>query len=88
MDCSPPGSSVHGILQARILEWIAMLFSRGSFPPRDQTQVSHIAGRFFIYHLRHQGSPSMNAEVHVSLSVQVFIFSRYMLKSRIAGSYG
>ena len=47
MDCSPPGSSVHGILQARILVWIAFLFSRGSSQPRDQTQVSCIAGRFF-----------------------------------------
>ena len=37
MDCSPPGSSVHGILQARILEWVAMPFSRGSSWPRDQT---------------------------------------------------
>ena len=41
MDCSPPGSSVHGILQARILAWVAVSFSR------DRTQVSHIAGRFF-----------------------------------------
>ena len=47
MDCSLPGSSVHRILQARILEWVAILFSRGSSQPRDQTQVSHIAGRFF-----------------------------------------
>ena len=47
MDCSPPGSSVHGNLQARILEWVAIPFSRGSSQPRDQTQVSHIAGRFF-----------------------------------------
>ena len=47
MNCSPPGSSVHGIFQARILEWIAISFSRGSFQPRDRTQVSHIAGRFF-----------------------------------------
>ena len=39
-DCSLPGSSVHGILQARILEWVAMLFSRGSSRPRDQTHVS------------------------------------------------
>ena len=46
-DCSPPGSSVHGILQARILEWVAISFSRGSSRPRDQTQVSHIAGRCF-----------------------------------------
>ena len=46
MDCSPQGS-VHGILQARILEWVAMLFSRGSSRPRDWTQVFCIAGRFF-----------------------------------------
>ena len=47
MDCSPPGSSVHGILQARILEWVAMPFSRGFSTPRDRTQVSCIAGRSF-----------------------------------------
>ena len=47
MDYSPPGSSVHGILQARVLEWVAISFSRGSSGPRDQTQVSHIAGRGF-----------------------------------------
>ena len=49
MDFSLPGSSVHGILQARILEWVAMLHSRGSSQPRDRTQVSHIAGRFFTF---------------------------------------
>ena len=43
MDCSPPGFSAHGILQARILEWVAIAFSSGSSEPRDQTQVSHIA---------------------------------------------
>ena len=47
INCSPPGSSVHGILQARILEWAATLFSRGSSWPRDRTWVSHIAVRFF-----------------------------------------
>ena len=45
VDCIPPGSSAHGILQARILEWVAISFSRGSSQPRDQTQVSCIAGR-------------------------------------------
>ena len=43
----PPGSSVYGILQARILEWVAILFSRGYSPPRDQTQVSCFADGFF-----------------------------------------
>ena len=47
IDCSLPGSSVYGILQTRILEWVAIPFSRGSSPPRDWTQVSYIAGRFF-----------------------------------------
>ena len=48
MDCSPPGSSVHRILQARILEWVALSFSRGSSQPRDWTQVSCTAGRFLL----------------------------------------
>ena len=48
MDHSWPGSSVRGILQARILEWVTIFFSRGSSPRRDQTQVSRIAGKFFI----------------------------------------
>ena len=47
MDCTPPGSSVHRISQARILKWVAISFSRGSSPPRDQTWVSRIASRFF-----------------------------------------
>ena len=47
MDCSPSGSSVHGILQARILEWVFIPFSRGSSWSRDQTQASCIAGRLF-----------------------------------------
>ena len=47
MDCCPTGSSDHGILQARILEWVAIPFSRGSSGPRDQILVSCIGGRFF-----------------------------------------
>ena len=43
MDCSPPGSSVHGILPARILEWVAISFSRGSFWPRDWTLISCVS---------------------------------------------
>ena len=43
MDCSPPGSSVHGILQARILEWVAISSSRGSSWPRDQTCISYVS---------------------------------------------
>ena len=47
VDCSLPGSFLHGILQARILEWVAISFSRGSSWPRDQTGVSCIGGRCF-----------------------------------------
>ena len=47
MDCRLPGSSIHGISQARILEWVAISFSRGSSQPRDQTPVSCIADGFF-----------------------------------------
>ena len=47
MDYNPPGSSVHGILQEGILQWVAISFSRESSPPRDQTRVSRIVGRFF-----------------------------------------
>jgi len=48
MDCSPPGSSVHGISQARILEWVAISFSRGSSQPRVWAHLSCLAGGFFI----------------------------------------
>ena len=53
IDCSPPGSSVHGIIQAGILEWEVIAFSRGYSWPRDETRVSLIAGRF-LCHLSHQ----------------------------------
>ena len=58
MDCSPPGSSVHGILQARILEWVAMPSSRGSSQPRDQIYASYISciARWILYHHCHLGS--------------------------------
>ena len=62
MYCSLPGCSVHGILQARMLEWVAMPSCRASSQPRDRTQLSRIAGRFF-YHLCHQGSPHSHVSV-------------------------
>ena len=58
MDCSLPGSSDHGIFQARVLEWGAISFSRGSSRPRDRTRVSRIVGRG-IYCLSHQGRALM-----------------------------
>ena len=61
MDGSPPGSSVHVIFQAKILEWAAISFSRGSSWPRNRTYVSCVSysGRRILYHLSHQGSRSM-----------------------------
>ena len=52
VDCSPPGSSVHGILQARILKWIVIPFSRGSSQPRDRTCVPYVSciDRWVLYH--------------------------------------
>ena len=60
MDCSPPGSSVYGTLQTRILEWVAMYSSRGSSQPRDQNCISCISciDRQVLYSLSHLGSPN------------------------------
>ena len=59
VDCSPPGSSVGRILQARILGWVAMPSSGGCSQPRDQTCVSYVSysGKQVLYHQRHLGSP-------------------------------
>ena len=56
MDCSPPGFSVHGILQARILGWFAISYTRGSSQLRDRTCISCVScfGRWILYHLCHQ----------------------------------
>ena len=57
MDYSLPGSSIHGILQAKILQWLAIPFSRGSSRCRDGTQVSCVAGRFFIIWVTREAQP-------------------------------
>ena len=64
-----PGSSVHGILQARMLEWVAILFSRGSSQPRNQTPIS-LHYRQILYCLSHQGSCSCLLCVHKKDSKQ------------------
>ena len=63
MDCSPPGSSVHGTPQASILEWVAISSSTGSSQPRDQTLISYI-GRWTLP-LSHQGSPPGTLRSHL-----------------------
>ena len=73
MDCGLPGSSVHGILQARILEWVAIPFSKGSSWPRDWTQVSHIAGRFFTIWA------TTEAQIYLLLLLLLSRFSRVQL---------
>ena len=59
MNCNPPGFSVLGFFQARILEWVAMPSFRGSSQPRDQTPVLLHCSQI-LYHLSHQGSPRVN----------------------------
>ena len=68
MDCSLPSSSVHGILQARILGWVAVPSSRESSLPRDQTHISYFSwtGRQFLYHYHHLGSLSMCKPIFIS----------------------
>ena len=82
MDCSLPGSSVHRTLQARILEWVAIPFSRGSSWPRDRTWVScdsYIAGRFFT--AEPAGKPGLRLYFHLCTNVTVwagFLWSSFI----------
>ena len=71
MDCSPLGSSVHGILQARILEWVAMPSCRGSSWSRAHTRVSEVTciGRWVLYHQHHLEAPSTLAAAAAAASV-------------------
>ena len=63
MDCGPPGSSVHGTRQARILEWVAIPFSREASQPKDWTRLSCTAGKFFtIWATREAQVQNENAE--------------------------
>ena len=71
MDCSPPESSVHGILQETVLEWVAIPFSRGSSQPRDRTQVSHIAGGFFTIWATREARPFKNLMQYFQIIVEL-----------------
>ena len=73
MDCSPPGSSVHGILQARILEWVAIPFSRGSSRPRAQAKISCIAGRLFTIWATGAAPFYIYSSGYISISISQFI---------------
>ena len=66
-DCSPPGSSVYGILQARVLDWVAIPFSRRSSSPRDLIQVSCIAGRLFTIWANREAHRASQHIFHISV---------------------
>ena len=72
MDCSPPGFSVHGVFQARILEWVAISFSGGSSPPRDRTQVLRIAGRRFTLWATREALSLLYCPINIQ---RLYIFS-------------
>ena len=75
---SPPGSSVHGVLQARVLEWVAISFSRGSSPPRNWTWDSCTAGSFFT------DWATREAHIHVSNSLLItYIHTTWRSKWRL-----
>ena len=90
LDCSPPSSSVHGIFQTRILEWVATSFSRRSSQPRDWTWVSCIIGRCFtIWATREVSGPNswpqnwpqkLHAQISL-LSIEVIFFFSFFLLS-------
>ena len=78
MDCRLPGSSVCGIFQARVLEWVAISFSRGSSQLRDQTWVSRIVGRHFtVWATREQNKTLSNTETLYFLLFLSFIHREY-----------
>ena len=86
VDCSPPGSSLHGILQARILEWGAIAFSRGSSWTSDWSRVTHISGRCFNLWARreaHEGSPRGKPMREFILRWLILMIIEYLLYSRI-----
>ena len=85
MDCSPPGPSVHGILQARILQWVAISSSRGSSRLRDQIQVSCIGGQI-LYCLRPQGRQSSNKWNGVKGNNMKTYFKNHIFHSSFQGT--
>ena len=88
VDCNPPGSSVHGILLARILEWVAILFSRGSSQPGDRTWVSGIVGRFDSLPSGPPGKPHCYIFTYLFFWLcWVFIAARRLSLSGESGSY-
>ena len=86
MDCSLSGSSVHGIFQARVLEWIAISFSRGSSRPRNRTQVSRIAGRHF-YRLSQVLNKETQRQVQYYYNFKVVMNVKDIVKKKICNKH-
>ena len=86
MDCRLPGSSAMGILQARILEWVAITFSRGSSQLRDGTLISYIAGRFFTVWATREAQEYWSVYLHSLLQGNFLIQDRTGV-SCIAGGF-
>ena len=87
MDCSLPGSSVHGIFQARVLEWVAIPFSRRSSRPGDWTRVSCIAGRFFTIWATREALAIYNLVVSSGCQLlQIFIYVKFVGGIQICSS--
>ena len=87
VDCSPPGSSVHGILQTRILEWVAMPSSRGFAWCRDRAHVTYFSciGWQVLYHWHHLGSPDLcfiYGDIHFFMSMKLSELS-FIVKKRV-----
>ena len=82
MNWSLPDSSVHGISQARILEWVAISFSRGSYRPRDQTRISCTASGFFITE-----PPAKSPKHDNVIFIFFFTFLFQDIKNSLASSY-
>ena len=85
MDYIPPGSSAHGILQARTLDWVAVPFSMGSIWPRDQTLISCVAGRFLTIWATREAHIPVFHHLNPSLSPS-FLLTLAVLKFWICGS--
>ena len=83
MDCSPPGSSVRGILEARLLEWVAMPSSRGSSRPRNRTYVSR-TGRQILYHCAAWEAPVLSRVLSLCSESRAQIFSSVLVTHSIA----
>ena len=79
MDCSLPGSSVHGIFQARVLEWVTIAFCRGSSWPRDRTWVSHTAGRLFTIRTTRKACLPSKDNSNVFINLMLFFKKKQFL---------